>query len=226
MNASGNLVAKRQLLKTLPVTSPGFAADKATAEYYDRRAAEYDDWYLGTGLFAERDRPGWDTEVDQVVAALGELPAARTLDVACGTAFLTRHLEGIVVGLDQSPAMVSVAASRLRAKRVVLGDALHLPVATNSFERALSGHFYGHLPPHERKMFLGEVQRVASELVVVDSALGPGVDAEQVQERVLNDGSRHVVHKRYLSAGQLAAEIGGQPLFDGRWFVVARAIWA
>ena len=27
-------------------------------EYYDRRAPEYDDWYLGRGLFAERDRPG------------------------------------------------------------------------------------------------------------------------------------------------------------------------
>jgi hypothetical protein len=35
-----------------------------------------------------------------------------------------------------------------------------------------------------------------------------------------------MVHKRYLSAEQLAAEIGGQSLFDGTWFVVARATWA
>ena len=28
--------------------------------YYERRSAEYDDWYLGAGLFAVRDRPGWD----------------------------------------------------------------------------------------------------------------------------------------------------------------------
>ena len=27
--------------------------------YYERRAHEYDDWWLGTGLFADRDRPGW-----------------------------------------------------------------------------------------------------------------------------------------------------------------------
>jgi hypothetical protein len=33
--------------------------------------------------------------------------------VACGTAFLTRHLRGEVVGLDQSPAMVEVASARL-----------------------------------------------------------------------------------------------------------------
>lgn len=31
--------------------------------YYDRRAGEYDDWWLGAGLFAERDRPGWAAEV-------------------------------------------------------------------------------------------------------------------------------------------------------------------
>jgi ubiquinone/menaquinone biosynthesis C-methylase UbiE len=204
-------------------TPPRFATDKATAEYYDRRAGEYDDWYLGKGVFAERDRPGWDAEVAQVVSVIRALPRARTLDVACGTAFLTRHLEGMVVGLDQSSAMIAVATSRLPGKRVVLGDALRLPVALKSVERVLTGHFYGHLPPLEREMFLSEVRRVAGELVVVDSALRPGVDAEQQQERVLNDGSRHLVHKRYLSAEQLAAEIGGEPLFNGTWFVVAKA---
>jgi len=58
---------------------------------------------------------------------------------------------------------------------------------------------------------------------VVDSAPRPGVPAELWQERVLNDGSRHRVFKRYLTAAQLAGEIGGQPLLDGRWFVAARA---
>jgi demethylmenaquinone methyltransferase/2-methoxy-6-polyprenyl-1,4-benzoquinol methylase len=156
------------------VTSASFATDKATAKYYDRRAGEYDDWYLGNGLFAERDRPGWEAEVDQVVGAIRSLPAARTLDVACGTAFLTRHLEGMVIGLDQSPAMLAVAASRLPGKRVVLGDALHLPVAGTGFERVLSGHFYGHLPPPEREMFLSEVRRVASEAGSRGLRLAPG----------------------------------------------------
>jgi hypothetical protein len=38
--------------------------------YYDRRAAEYDDWWLGTGLFENRPRPGWSTEVKQLIEAL------------------------------------------------------------------------------------------------------------------------------------------------------------
>ena len=32
--------------------------------YYERRAAEYDDWYRGTGLFAARVRPGWHKELE------------------------------------------------------------------------------------------------------------------------------------------------------------------
>jgi hypothetical protein len=31
--------------------------------YYDRRAQEYDDWWLGQGLYADRDRPGWDDDL-------------------------------------------------------------------------------------------------------------------------------------------------------------------
>lgn len=42
-----------------------------------------------------------------------DLRPARTLDVACGSGFLTRHLRGVVVGLDQSAAMVALAQSRL-----------------------------------------------------------------------------------------------------------------
>ena len=88
-----------------------------------------------------------------------------------------------------------------------------------------TGHFYGHLPAAERQAFLAESRRVAGELVVVDSALRPGVDPEQWQERVLNDGSRHRVYKRYFAPGQLAAELDGEPLLDGTWFVAARVSW-
>ena len=41
--------------------------------YYERRAREYDDWWLGSGLFAARDRPGWAEEVAQLIAALNDL---------------------------------------------------------------------------------------------------------------------------------------------------------
>ena len=193
--------------------------------YYDRRAAEYDDWWLGTGLFAERDRPGWDDEVDGLTGALEALPPARTLDVACGTGFLTRHLAGEVVGLDQSARMLQVAAARLPdGVELVHGDALPLPFPDGSFGRVFTSHFYGHLEPVERERFVAESRRLAPELVVVDSALRPDVQPEEIQERVLNDGSRWTVLKRYFTGASLAEELGGgRVLHEGRWFVAVSA---
>ncbi|MEB4209851.1 class I SAM-dependent methyltransferase [Mycobacterium sp. 94-17] len=205
--------------------SPAFARDPATANYYDRRAAEYDEWYLGRGQFAQRDRPGWSAEVDQVVRLVAGLPVARTVDVACGSGFLTRHLRGFVVGADQSPAMVELAQTRLPHGVAVVADALALPFADSAFDRVMTGHFYGHLPADERQAFLAETRRVAGELVVIDSARRPGAESEQWQERILNDGSRHRVFKRYLAGRQLADELGGEVLFDGTWFVAAQVRW-
>jgi SAM-dependent methyltransferase len=209
----------------MPTVPPAFATDPATAAYYEQRAREYDDWYTGAGSFAERDRPDWEAGVRQVVDLVRRLPPARTLDVACGTGFLTRHLRGSVVGIDQSPSMAAIAGARLPDGVVLVGDGLRLAVADRSFDRIFTGHFYGHLPPGERAAFLAEARRVAAELIVVDSALRPGVEPGQWQERVLNDGSRHQVYKRYLSGSQLAEEVGGELLLDGRWFVAARVSW-
>lgn len=192
-------------------------------EYYDRRAAEYDEWYMGTGLFAQRNRPGWHEEVRGVCEAVAALPETATLDVACGTGFLTRHLHGPVTCLDQSSRMLEIAHERLPAAQIVQAEALPLPFADGSFDRVFTGHFYGHLRDGERARFLAEASRVAAELVVVDSHLRPDHDAEEEQQRVLNDGSVHPVYKRYFTGDGLAAELGGgEVLHDGEWFVMVR----
>ncbi len=203
---------------------PETVIDARMRAYYDRRAGEYDDWWLGRGLYADRERPGWEQEVEQLTGVIAGLEPAGVLDVACGTGFLTRHLRGRVVGLDQSPAMVAIAAARMPGARVVTGDAVPLPFPDESFDRVFTGHFYGHLLADERASFLAEARRVGRELVVVDSALRDGVDAEEWQKRLLTDGSLHRVYKRYFTAEGLAAELGGgETLMAGRWFVAVRA---
>ena len=192
--------------------------------YYEARAREYDDWVYGTGLFAERDRSGWHEERDAMEQAVAAMSPARTLDIACGTGWLTQHLRGEIVGLDASPSMLEVAAERIPEAEFVVGDALDLPFEDGSFERITTGHFYGHLEDADRVRFLAEVRRVAGELVVIDSALHDGVESVEWQERVLNDGSRWEVYKRYFVASDLAEELGGgEVLFDGNWFVVVRS---
>jgi ubiquinone/menaquinone biosynthesis C-methylase UbiE len=192
--------------------------------YYDRRAPEYDEWYLGSGRFAERDRPGWDQEIEALRRTLEALPPAKTLDVACGTGFLTRHLPGEIVGLDQSESMLEEARRQAPNATYLSGDALALPFENGSFERVFTGHFYGHLEQPERETFLREAGRVAPELLVVDSAIQPDVPVEEWQERILNDGTRWEVFKRYFTPEALAAELGGGgTVFAGRWFVAVRA---
>ncbi len=192
--------------------------------YYEARAPEYDDWWLGTGAFAERDRPGWEDEREALIAAIGALPPARTLDVACGTGFLTRHLPGGITGLDQSASMLELASARVPDAGFVRSDALRLPFQDGAFERVFTSHFYGHLEEVERVRFLAEARRVAPELVVVDSALRDDVEPVELQERILDDGSRWEVYKRYLEPRALAAELGGgETLFAGRWFVAVRS---
>jgi len=192
-------------------------------EYYDTRAPEYDEWYLGLGKFAARERPGWEAAVDALQAAVASLPRARTLDVACGTGFLTSHLTGEVTGLDQSERMLEIAGARMPAARFVQGDATRLPFENDDFDRVFTGHFYGHLEPAARETFLAEARRVAPELVVVDSAVRPDHGVEEWQERVLNDGSRFQVFKRYFDAEGLAAELGGGAvLHSSPWFVMVR----
>jgi ubiquinone/menaquinone biosynthesis C-methylase UbiE len=193
--------------------------------YYDSRAPEYDEWYLGSGRFAERDRPGWDQEIEALRRTLEALPPAKTLDVACGTGFLTLHLPGEIVGLDQSESMLEEARRQAPNATYLSGDALvALPFENGSFERVFTGHFYGHLEQPERETFLREARRVAPELLVVDSAIQPDVPVEEWQERILNDGTRWEVFKRYFTPEALAAELGGgSTVFAGRWFVAVRA---
>jgi ubiquinone/menaquinone biosynthesis C-methylase UbiE len=194
-------------------------------EYYDRRAPEYDDWYLGTGLFAGIDRPGFAEERRRVEAVLAGLAPAVTLDVACGTGFLTRHLRGAVTGLDRSRRMLDIAAVAAPQATLVLGDALALPFAADSFDRVVSGHFYGHVDAVQRVTFLREVRRVAPELVIVDASVAVSDVTEKWASRVLQDGSTWEVFKRYFSPETLVAELGtGEVLHDGTWFVVVRSV--
>jgi ubiquinone/menaquinone biosynthesis C-methylase UbiE len=205
------------------VTRPPVVSREMRA-YYDRRAPDYDDWWLGTGMFESRARPGWSDEVEQLERVVSGLPSARVLDVACGTGFLTRHLRGEVTALDQSDQMLDIARERLPHARFVKADAVPLPFSDGQFERVFTGHFYGHLLEHERESFLAEVRRVAGELVVVDAALRDDVEPEGWPERILSDGTRYRVYKRFFTGEGLAAELGGgEVLHDGRWFVAVAA---
>ena len=187
-------------------------------EYYDRRAAEYDDWWESA-----RDRPGWDDELAQALAAVRALPGGHTLDVACGTGYLTQHLPLPVTGLDQSARMIEIARRRVPAAEFVVGDALALPFPDGQFDRVFASYFYCHLEEADARRFRAEARRVARELVVLGSRWHPGAERVRWEERKLADGTTWPVYKRVFEPDALAAELGGEIVHAGQHFVVARA---
>ena len=192
--------------------------------HFDQRAAEYDGWWLGTGSFAAHERPGWSAEVEQLIGVVRALPPARVLDVGCGTGFLTRHLRGELVALDQSARMVELAAARMPHARVLQGDAAPLPFDDGEFDRVFTSHFFHHLSPDRRAAFIADARRVGRELVVVEDVRRADAPAKEWDEPVLSDGSRHRMHRHSFTAAELITELGaGQVLHEGRWFVVVAA---
>lgn len=195
-------------------------------DYYDRRATEYDDAYTGRGRWPFTEAPGLEREIPGLEAFVRGLPATRTLDVACGTGYLTRFLRGWTIGTDFSSAMLRQASGRGAADEYVRGDALALPFAGSSFGRVFSSHFYGRLELDDRLRFLSEVRRVAPCLVVVDTPVQPDRPAEGNIERELLDGSRYVIYKKYFTPEELVAELGGgEVVLSTSWFVAVQREW-
>lgn len=151
----------------------------------------------------------WFGERDAVLGLVAALPPVRTLDVACGTGFVTSRLRGTVTALDQSPRMIEVARRQAPDARLVQGSGLSLPFPDASFDRVFTSHFYRHLEEHERGPFLSETRRVAPELIVLDAALHQGEPRDVWQDRELNDGTQWVVRGGVSgSAPYIAAVIG------------------
>ena len=183
--------------------------------YYHLRAREYDRgaWEPETAEHAD--------EVRRLVEAIATLPSARTLDVGCGTGFLSQHVRGELTLLDASEDMLAIALGRMPHARPVRAEAPPLPFQDGAFERVFSSHFYDHLFPAERLRFLEEAARVAPELVLVQQR--GDAHREGPEQRTLEDGTSHEIYKVLFTADSLLAELsGGELLYEGSLFLVAR----
>jgi SAM-dependent methyltransferase len=183
-------------------------------EYYARRAAEYDATSWEAFDEAERET------VERFVTSLspGRIP-----DIGCGTGFLTRHLRGSVVGVDQSAEVLELARARLPGTELVCAEVPPLPFGNRAFDFAFSSNVYSHLETAAtRAEFVAEALRVASALVVLEQSWRPGREREAWELRRLLDGSEHRVFKRYLTADELARELEAVVVLASAEFAAVR----
>lgn len=200
--------------------------DETLKEYYDRRASEYDDAYLGRGRWPFTEAPGLEAEIPLLEEFVRSLPAGDTLDIGCGTGFLTQFLNGTITGLDQSSGMLQQATARDAATRYVQGDALALPFRDGAFERVFSSHVFGRFERHDRDRFVAEARRVAPKLIVLDSPIQDDREAEGPQHRELLDGTKYVIYKKYFRPEELVEELeGGRVVLSTSWFLAVEREW-
>ncbi len=207
--------------------------DYSMHRYYEQRASEYDNWYDRRGRYSDpKTNAAWHAQVAELsrqITRFGETlnkgPEARVLDLACGTGkwtpFLARplHEQARLVAYDYSPAMLAETQARLEDEdpevsskvSFVRGDAYNLPFAESSFDCIFLGFWLSHVPRERVYPFFGEVKRVlkpGGKLLIFDSLLAPGKQADNVQQRPLNDGSQHQVLKIYYTPQELQAALG------------------
>jgi ubiquinone/menaquinone biosynthesis C-methylase UbiE len=121
----------------------------------------------------------WSTYLDaslrMTMEVVGELPAERVLDVACGTGLLLEVLadrpdDSELVGVDRVPAMLEVARRRIGHGATLLEcDAAKLPFDDASFQLAIITNALHYFPDADAA--LREIRRVISasgNLVLTD----------------------------------------------------------
>jgi SAM-dependent methyltransferase len=198
-------------------------------DYYDRRAPDYDGSVSGAqryfaSLGVDANANVIRTERAQLSHLLTHLKPTSFVDIGAGPGVFTGLLSGRGFALDQSESALRRLRGEAAEVPVVRGDSLALPLADKAVGRIFAGHLYGHLEEDERPVFLAESRRVADELVILDSGRPPGARAEEWQTRDLTDGTSYTVYKRHFNVDELVAEVGGEPLFSGSYYILIRSI--
>jgi SAM-dependent methyltransferase len=190
------------------------------AEYYGRRAAEYERIY---------EKPERQADLHALTRLLQELVAgADVLELACGTGFWTQALAPVVrslVATDVSPEVLANARRKpYRPGRVRIqpGDAYEPQSIEGSFTLGFSGFWWSHVPRETLPRFLRGFHRrlgPGARVVFCDNRYVEGSSTplsrsdpagNTYQQRHLANGDRYEVLKNFPSAAELNARIGDQ----------------
>jgi 2-polyprenyl-3-methyl-5-hydroxy-6-metoxy-1,4-benzoquinol methylase len=186
------------------------------AEYYRRRAKEYDATSYGD-LAAARVR------IARVVAQLQ--PAGTVLEIACGTGLWTEALAGVaqtLTAIDVAPETVAIARERVTASNVrfEVADVFSWSTAER-FDVIFFSAWLSHVPSEQFDQFWQLLRSLLADggrVLFVDEPIElsekeaylPG--SEEIVERQLRDGSTYRLVKNFVDPDRLE-----QRLHDLGW---------
>ena len=184
--------------------------------YYHLRAGEYDRgaWEPETAEHAD--------EVRRLVDLVAGLAPARTVDVGCGTGFLSQHLRGELTLLDASEDMLAIALGRVPQATAVRAEAPPLPFPDGAFERVFSSHFYDHLPARGAAALPGGGTPRRAGARSRAAARGRGTARGPRSARSRTGRATRSTRPSSRPTRSIAELGGGKLLYEGPIFLVAR----
>lgn len=188
------------------------------ADYYARRAAEYDNIYK---------RPERQDDLVRLEARLlSAVGGEDVLEMACGTGWWTERMARsarTITAFDSAPAVLDVARGRgcpPEKVRFLSGDAFGLAEIGGNYSLVVAAFLWSHIPRREIPEFLNGIARRFPEgirVVMIDNRQVDGSSSpisrrddfgNTWQRRTLDDGSEFEIIKNFPSADELAITTG------------------
>lgn len=183
-------------------------------EYYNERAAEFDEIYtLGKPPGAVTDPELYMEEARSLGQLVREHCRGSVLDIPCGTGywlqFYAANCSSITL-VDQSENMLGEGREKALAHgvesitRVMMSDALEVPLEDRSFDTVLVGFFLSHVTDSQMGPFLHRLRNAlkpSGRVLIMDSSwtrYRGSRPREGTTVRALNDGRQFEIYKRYF----------------------------
>jgi len=196
--------------------------------YYDERAEEYDEVYFGNipRMYKESyNRVAAKIvrlnrkDVKNLIKIAGKFGQGHLIDIGCGTGFWLQYYAGNckhITLIDRSKKMLRVCRQRINKlalrKRCKLtgGDFFKFKIAKDSYDSAFIGFLVSHLIPEDEDMFFDKLKGILKpngKVLIFDSTWSPirkGIRAKEgYHERILNDGRKFNIYKRYFTRSDI-----------------------
>jgi SAM-dependent methyltransferase len=216
---------------------------KEIFDYYNERAPEYDDIYLGKqpGL-PEPEFYSKDVErIKEVCAGFGN---GHLIDIGCGTGYWLPYYAGNcseITLVDQSRRMLFECQKRVKASTVdknihyVKGDFFDVRFFSRIFDSALIAFLISHLVEDDAKVFFVKLRKILkshAKVLWIDgfwSELRSRYrEKSGFQQRALADGRSFTIFKKYFDEHDIQSVIRGNgmaldSIYTGDIFFAAKA---
>lgn len=186
--------------------------------YYDERANEYDEIYIGKGPASINDPNSYEKDVQNVLKIIAGIDNKEIVfDLPCGTAFWMpsyyKNSKSIYF-FDQSANMLKKAKERAMQLNCIEKcsfcetDVLNIHNFNVKSNFAIVGFFISHLIESEEELFINWLKcHVNGSIIIIDSTWSDDRlktrNKSGNQIRKLNDGTEFTIYKKYFDENDI-----------------------